>query len=239
MRTNLARRGMFAAAVLTISGIAATSGHAAADDGGTSGDAGQLDAALDAGSPLGDASLDATVPPFDATVPSDAEQGTAEGGGDDAAAAAEFLASDAGPVQDDGSLPVYTGGNIFQALCLQDPAVADPTAKPFAFDTVTASYNSPADCLKYNDEGQPGLHSCYCNQCFSLMQQCDSLEGCREILKCALANLSACQDPSTCYFTACTTVIDKWANTSTNSFLPFELLTCGNAVNNCGATQTQ
>jgi hypothetical protein len=233
MRTNLARRGMFAAAVLTISGIAATSGHASADDGGATDDAGQLDAALDAAGPDGAGSLDATVPQPDATVP-DASQGAADGGGD---AASNFLESDAGPVQDDGSLPAYTGGNIFQALCLQDPAVADPTAKPFAFNTVTAAYNSPADCLKYNDEGQPAMHSCYCNQCYSLMQQCDSLQGCREILSCALMNLSACQDPSTCYFTACTAVIDKWANTSTDSFLPFELLTCGNAVNNCAATQ--
>lgn len=238
MRTNLARRGMFAAAVLTISGIAATSGHAAADDAGsTGGDAGQLDASLDAAEPVGDASLDATVLLPDATVPlPDAGQGTAEGGGDDGPS---FYESEAGPVQDDGSLPVYTGGNIFQALCLQDPAIADPTAKPFAFDTVMPAYTSPADCLKYNDEGQPALHSCFCNSCYSLMQQCDSLQGCREILKCALTNLMACQDPSNCYFTACTTVIDKWANTSTDSFLPFELVTCGNAVNNCGATPAQ
>jgi hypothetical protein len=235
MRANLARRGTFAAAVLTISGIAATSGHAAADDagidGGSSDDGGQLDgaldAALDAAATTGvDAGLDATV-----TAMPDA----AAAPGDDSGAA--FYASDAGPIQDDGSLPVYTGPNIFQTLCLEDPAATDPLAKPFAFDTVAPSYPDTAGCLTYNDEGHAALHACFCNSCFSLMQQCDSLQGCREVLKCALDNLATCQSPSDCYFVPCTTVIDKWANTSTDAFLPFELVTCGNTVNNCGATQ--
>ena len=219
MQAFVARRGAFAAAILTICGIAVTSGHAAADDAGTDGgigdDAGPLDASQDAPGMDGATGADATLAPSDA--------GVAE-----AAVGDEFdlyALADAGPVQDDGSLPVYTGGNIFQQLCLEDPAVADPTAAPFAFTSVKAAYADVAGCLAYNDEGHASAHACYCNQCFALVQQCDSLQGCREIMKCGLDN--GCTNPTTCYFTSCTTVIDKWANTSIASFLTAKLDGCG------------
>lgn len=217
MQTFVARRGAFAAAILTICGIAVTSGHAAADDagadGGTGDDAGQLDASPG----VGDGATGA-----DATVAADGGVGEAAAGDD---AFDLYALTDAGPVQDDGSLPVYTGGNVFQALCLADPAVADPTAKPFSFTTVTAPYADAAGCLAYNDEGHASVHACYCNQCFALVQQCDALQGCRGIMKCGLDH--GCTNPTTCYFTSCTTVIDKWANTSTASFLTAKLDGCG------------
>jgi hypothetical protein len=214
MQGFVVRRGAFAAAILTICGIAVTSGHAAADDAG-------IDAGIDGG-PL-DASPDAVAPDLDATVTAPTEAGAAL----DAATADEFdlFTADAGPIQDDGSLPVYTGPNIFQQLCVQDPTLVDPTTKPFSFDTVTAPYTTPAECLNYNNEGHAAAHNCYCNQCFALVQQCDALEGCKEIMKCGLDN--NCTNPTTCYFTSCTTVIDKWANTSTATFLTFKLEGCG------------
>jgi hypothetical protein len=215
MQAFVARRGAFAAAILTISSIAATSGHAAADDAGLDSGAG-ADAGLDASQDA------AAVVTADATVSDDG------GAGDDAATNDDFdlyALTDAGPVQDDGSLPLYSGGNVFQALCVADPTVADPTTKPFSFTSVAAPYTDVTGCLAYNDEGHAAAHACFCNKCFTLVQQCDALEGCREASKCGLDH--NCTDPTTCYFSSCTTVIDKWANTSAATFLSSKLEGCG------------
>jgi hypothetical protein len=218
MQAFVARRGAFVAAILTISGIAATSGHAAADDAGV--DAGVDDAGQQPDVSQDAPAIEASTP--DATV---ADAGTAP----EAAVGDEFdlySLDGAGPVQDDGSLPVYMGSEpIYQELCVADPTVADPTTKPFSFTSVKAPYTTMADCVNYNDEGHHAAHTCLCNKCFTLMQECDSLEGCREILKCGQDH--ACTDPTTCYFASCTTVTDKWANTSIASFLSAKLDGCG------------
>ena len=144
MQAFVVRRGAFAAAILTICGIAVTSGHAAADDAG-------IDAGIDGG-PL-DASPDAVAPDLDATVTP-----TEAGAALDAETADEFdlFTADAGPIQDDGSLPVYTGPNIFQQLCVQDPTLVDPTTKPFSFDTVAAPYTDAGGVHELQQRGARG-----------------------------------------------------------------------------------
>jgi hypothetical protein len=225
MHAFLARRSLFVASVLAIGAIAATA-PAAADDAGTddAGDASMEDAST---------TMDSMAPVQDATVgTADAAPTPDAGPVDEGDGSFDLYASDAGPPQDDGSLPTYSGPNIFQSLCVEDPAIADPTAAPFAFTTVQAPYTTPAQCMNYADEGHPAIHNCYCQNCFNLIQQCDALPGCKEILQCAFANPKACQTASNCYFTACSTVIDKWANTSLASFLTSELETCA-TTNNC------
>ncbi len=221
MQAFVAKRGTFAAAILILTGIAITPGHAAADDAGADGsapdDGGQVDAGQDAA-----AVVDAGGGGADATVTADAalSDDGSEGDGFDF-----YTLDGAGPVQDDGSLPAYSGGNIYEALCVADPTIADPTTKPFSFTTVQAPYTTVAACLAYNNEGHATAHNCFCNQCFTLIQQCDALEGCRETMKCGLDN--NCTDPTTCYFASCTTVTDKWANTSAATFLSAKLESCG------------
>jgi hypothetical protein len=214
------RRGLFAASILAISGIAAT-GHA--DDGGL------LDAGLDAGLALDAAQQDASpgsdAAPMDATVASDAATPPAA----DAADEFDLLASDAGPIQEDGALPAYSGGNVFNLLCLQDPAT-NLSEAPFSFSNLPSPYPDAAGCMKYADQGHTAVHNCYCTSCFDLMQQCDAVAGCKEILKCELDNAAACTTATGCYFGPCGAVIDKWNNTSVSAFLPTLLQKCGAAA---------
>jgi hypothetical protein len=209
------KRSLFAVCIVTIAGIAATPGRAGADDGGIGDDAG-LDAALDAAPDAMPSTADASPTP-DATI-------------DMPDATPTPTSSGSGPMADDGAVPTYTGGNIYQALCIDDPTIADPTAKPFVFANVQPAYTTPAACKMFDAQGHTSVHNCYCDSCFSAMQQCDSLPGCRAILKCELDK--GCTDPTSCYFTACGTIIDKWANTSTASFLTYLLEQCGK-TNNC------
>lgn len=226
MQAFLLRRGVFAASILVLTALATTG---RADDAGLadagSPDAGDAATVADAGASAGDdAAPDSSV--------GEIADGAADAMNGDATVTPVFMLinSDAGPIPDDGSLPTYSGQDIFSLLCVQNPATQDPTATPFSFTSVAKPYPDAASCLMYADQGHPMVHNCFCNSCFDLMQQCDALEGCKEILKCELD--SNCGDPSTCYFGACTTVIDKWNNTSTATFLTYLLKQCGTA-NSC------
>jgi hypothetical protein len=237
MQAFLARRGLFAASILAISAIAAT-GHAD-DAGADSGadDAGVTDAAADVSAPTADASGTEDATTADATTTPDAGS---PGSGD------EFVVPDApfnpdgegpGYIQEDGSLPSYAcGNNIFQLVGVTDPGTtfddAGDSNASVAFDKIPAPYTTPAACLTYggtdpNDTAHKSVHDCYCNSCFNLMEQCDALEGCKEIMKCELDNSAACTSPTLCYFGPCGTVIDKWNNTSAATFIPYLLQQCG------------
>lgn len=224
MQAFVLRRGLFAASILVLTALAATG---RADDGGA-------DAGEDAGATaLADASADAaqstdaTVSGDDAMTAGDSTTST----GDDVSTF-DLITSDAGPVMDDGLLPTYTGPSIWTQLCLVDPATQDPTAAPYSFSSVQPPYTDVAGCMQYQDNvGHTDVHNCYCNSCFDTIQQCDALEGCKEILKCELD--SGCTDADSCYFTSgCGTVIDKWNNTSLAAFITSQLETCVTA-NNC------
>jgi hypothetical protein len=221
MQAFQVRRGLFAASILAISGIAAT-GHA--DDAG-------VDAGADAGADAAvqqDASQGADASGMDATVTSTSDAEPASDAGEEPPAF-DLLTSDASDIQDDGSLPAYSGTNIFALLCLQDPATT-PSQAPLSYSSLLAPYPDQAGCMKYADQGHPAVHSCYCTSCFSLMQQCDAVAGCKEILKCELDNAAACSTATGCYFGPCGTVIDKWNNTSLSAFLPTLLQKCGAAA---------
>jgi hypothetical protein len=216
MQAFLTRRGIFAASMLTISAIAATSTHASADDAGVVDEGGAADAMVADAAEAGNAApADAAGTTADATVPSaDASPGDALGSGLP------------GYVTPDGAPPVYSGGDIFQALCVQNPNVTN-----FDFATVASPYPDAAGCKAYNDEGHNAAHSCLCDNCFKLMQQCDALPGCREILKCQFD--AGCTNSTSCYLAPgapCSTVIDAWGTGSVSTALTQYLTTCGAAA---------
>jgi hypothetical protein len=213
MQAFLTRRGIFAASMLTISAIAATSTHASADDAGVVDDGGAADA-----TPLDSATEAGSVPDATGATGSDATVAATD-------ASAEAATGSGLPmyITPDGGPPAYSGGDIFQRLCVQNPGVMN-----FSFTTVIAPYAAPASCKTYNDEGHNAAHSCMCDNCFTLMQQCDALPGCREILKCQWD--AGCTDSTTCYLAPgapCAAPIDAWGTGSVSTALTQYLTTCG------------
>jgi hypothetical protein len=89
-----------------------------------------------------------------------------------------------------------------------------------------------ASCVAYaGSEGHATVHTCFCNSCFDLMQQCDALQGCREILKCELD--SGCTDSTSCYLlpgAPCASVIDAWGTGSVATALTQYITACGSAA---------
>jgi hypothetical protein len=110
---------------------------------------------------------------------------------------------------DDGLVPTFSGGNILDFLCIAPPA---PLPTPFAYNTVKAPYSDVAGCKAYDAQGHKAAHDCFCQSCFTLVQQCDALPACRVILKCALD--SGCNSANACYL--------------------FPGAPCVNAINNAG-----
>jgi hypothetical protein len=217
MQGFLTRRGIYAAAMMTIAAIAATSSHASADDAGPA-DAGDDAATADA---TADAAGEAAAPTEDATT------GTSDASGDAAVAADAPSVPGVPYAQPDGAPPGYSGGDIFQRLCIDAP-----TNVNYAFNVVTAPYADAASCKTATvTEGHKAVHDCYCDSCFSLVQQCDALPGCQAILKCELD--SGCTDSNSCYLlpgAPCYTVISSWGTGSVATALTQFLQTCSAAA---------
>jgi len=220
MHSILSKRSLFALCLVTIAGVAAMPTRAIADDGGID------DAGLDAAT--SDAETDAVAP--DAATGMTGMMDATTMGTMDATTTPPPATASGGYPMDDGMLPVYTGGDIFQRLCIQNPTVDDPSAVPFAFNSIKAAYPDATSCKAFDAQGHMAVHDCLCDKCFDVIQECDSRPGCREILKCELD--AGCGDPSACYFGACQKVIDKWANTSNDSFITYLIEQCQTA-NSC------
>jgi hypothetical protein len=176
-----------------------------------------------------DGASEAAAPDDSGNAAMDATLGTADASGADAAIADAANApynEGTGFVQSDGSLPAYSGGDIFQRLCI-DP----PTNVNFAFDTIKAPYTDAAGCMAFNNQGHPAVHNCFCAGCFELMQQCDALPGCQQILKCELD--AGCTDSNSCYLlpgAPCYSVINSWGTGSVMTALTSYLQTCGQGL---------
>ena len=125
-------------------------------------------------------------------------------------------------ILDDGSLPAYCGGDIFQELGVTSPNVAG-----FDFSSVAAPYQTPADCANFDSQGHEAAHTCLCNNCFADQQQCDALAGCRAIQKCGQD--TGCTDTNSCYYAnpTCSAIIDGFGTGSVATALSQALLTCG------------
>jgi hypothetical protein len=126
--------------------------------------------------------------------------------------------------------PAAFSGELFSMLCVQNP---DETT--FSYDSVKAPYADSAACKLFDNQGHPGPHDCLCGACFSLMQQCDAIAGCRAIAKCAWDN--GCTSANACYLypgAPCTNVIDQWGTGSVSTGLEAALSNCGQ-TNQCPA----
>ncbi len=130
---------------------------------------------------------------------------------------------------DDGSVPTFAG-DIFATVGV------DAAGLPmnFSYSSVTAPYTDAAGCIAFTSAGataHQAEHTCLCNSCFSLMQQCDSIPGCQAIWKCAAD--SGCTDSNTCYLNPgapCSTVIDQWGTGSVATALEQMVGVCGQAA---------
>jgi hypothetical protein len=210
MNPLASRRSVFAACILAIGGMAAD------PDGGTDAAAAE------------DASPEAAV--ADASPASTPDATVADGSGESPEAASDdgALMSDVPQyVQPDGALPVYTGGNIYDLLCVQDPGVV-----PFDFSAIQPPYTTAAQCKAFDpSQGHPTARACLCDNCFSLQQQCDALPGCEDIQKCGFD--TGCTDADSCYLVGmkCVTQINNWGTGSVATALSQLLDTCGQAAN--------
>jgi hypothetical protein len=207
MHPLASRRSVFAACILAIGGMAAD------PDGGTDAAAAE-DASPEAA--VADAS------PADATV-ADGSGATPDAASDDAA-----LMDDVPQyVQPDGSLPTYTGGNIYDLLCVQDPGVV-----PFDFSAIKPPYTTQAECKTFDpSQGHATARACLCDNCFTLQQQCDALPGCEDIQKCGFD--TGCNNADSCYLVGgkCVTQINNWGTGSVATALSQMLEVCGQAAN--------
>jgi hypothetical protein len=209
MRPPISRGSLFVVACISIAGIAASPNDSGALDGDASASPG------DSG-----ASTDATM----------AANGAAEAAVPDSAVN-PFESGPSGwpgPTEADGAPPPFSGPNIFQQLCMDDPK-----APAFAFTSVPAPYTDAAGCKLFDSQGHATLHNCQCDSCFDLIQQCDALKSCREIHKCRMD--SGCTDSNSCYLlpgSPCTTVINQWGSGGVATALVTMLGTCG-TTNKC------
>jgi hypothetical protein len=74
---------------------------------------------------------------------------------------------------------------------------------------------------------------CMCNKCLAAIQECDALQGCREIRECSQA--SGCDSEISCYLfpgAPCVDVIDKWGNASVSVTVSLEYIKCAK-LNKC------
>ncbi len=235
----LSRRSVTFAVLLAAGALAAAPGDAGStqstgDDGGLS----TLgDDAGDAAPATGDASQ--TGSGGDSGSSAVSEAGSDAGAGDGAApctataydAATEASVfnytgvwSTAAPALDDGGV-FSTCSNVFSLL-----GVTDPNVPGFSYTTVASPYPDMAGCHAYDAQGHKGPHDCLCDNCFTLQQQCDALQGCKAIQKCG--EDSGCTDPNSCYLipgAPCTTIIDQWGNGSVSTALVQLIETCGQA----------
>jgi hypothetical protein len=211
MHPFASRRSVFAACILAIGAMAAD------PDGGTDAAAAQ-DGSADAAS-----AADATTATPDATVttPTDA---SGEAAGEDGAAAAE-AGGGVQYVQPDGALPPYSAGNVYDLLCVPDPGVTF-----FAFDTVKPPYADVAGCMAFKRSGHTAAYDCFCQNCFSLQQQCDALPGCQAIQKCELD--IGCTNANSCYLGGgpCVAPINNYGTGSVSTALTQLIATCGSGA---------
>jgi hypothetical protein len=214
-------------------GVVAATPDGGADDGGSGDDAG--------------IASDATT--SDASPVSDSSSGDASPAGD-----GPDPATWPGPPSDDGALddgymPSFTldNGNALNYL-----GICQTLPTPYSYTVVQKPYADVAGCMQFDSQGHPAAHNCYCQKCFDLVQQCDALPGCQEIVKCfedsgCVTNKTACTlaavaEPKlactptlTCYLfpsAPCATTIDKWGNATVSTGVMDLLVTCGQA-NSC------
>jgi hypothetical protein len=176
--------------------------------------------------------LDAALPPAPYVNPPTATCNASQFiGSTDAASAADAPGPTtwSGPPGYDASPPMVSG-DIYAML-----GITNPGAMTFTYSNVTAPYPDAAGCKAFDSQGHQMVHDCLCDNCFSLLQQCDALTGCKAIEKCAWDTgcdpSAALTSASSCYPLSggggCITPIDKYGTGSVSTGLSQQLGLCG------------
>jgi hypothetical protein len=222
---KLTHHHLLAVCALAIGAVAAVPNDADVEDDASS----EADASTTTDGAAADAAADVTTgTTTDATVSAAPEGGSQDAGApgaSDSGAAGDAEEGDASQyITPDGAPPPYDAGDIFGLLC-----VANPNESTFVYSSVPAPYTDTAGCMAYQVSGQAGYaasRTCLCQNCYALEQQCDSIEGCREIQTCALK--TGCNNVDSCYLVSgdCATVINAWGNGSVATGLSEEIMNC-------------
>jgi len=105
--------------------------------------------------------------------------------------------------------------------------VEDPQPDETLYQDTASPYEDAAGCKAF-ENAFPEIHDCMCDKCFDVQQQCDALEGCREIAQCGIE--IGCTDAYSCYLTPadakCVPIIDKWGNTGLAAAVSLALSAC-------------
>jgi hypothetical protein len=102
--------------------------------------------------------------------------------------------------------------------------------EPYKFSELELPYETSDQCIMHGEEERDDTSAeseCMCNQCLELMQECDVLPGCVEIVACAME--SGCRDEFFCYLipgAPCTETIDRWGNATLATAVSVALLDC-------------
>ncbi|MBM4362576.1 MAG: hypothetical protein FJ104_07835 [Deltaproteobacteria bacterium] len=132
--------------------------------------------------------------------------------------------------------PVYMGDDILADMGVADtPGLAEDLKREFQFTSVAEPYpaGDVAACKGFVEASDPikAIHDCSCDECGDLQRQCDALEGCQEIARCAIE--IGCSDPYSCYLLPvngkCIPIIDKWGNTGLHTAISNRLGECTTA----------
>ena len=124
-------------------------------------------------------------------------------------------------------------------------ALRSPMPTYFRFDQVPDPWSAVTIdvCKTYTTPETPPnsqpTRDCLCTNCLDLVHQCDSLQGCREIVQCA--SQVGCNSIITCYLLpqptakdpsgkACQAVIDKWGNSGFAAYLANRIQECSTAA---------
>jgi hypothetical protein len=134
-----------------------------------------------------------------------------------------------GPPGYDAS-PPSVGGDIYAMLGIKNPG-----AMTFTYSDVTAPYADAAGCKAFDSQGHQMVHDCLCDNCFTLVQECDALAGCKVIEKCAWDTgcdpSAALTSAASCYPLSggggCIAPIDKYGTGSVSTGLSQQLGLCG------------
>jgi hypothetical protein len=134
---------------------------------------------------------------------------------------------------DDGAVPSYAG-DIWTTVGVDNSALP----APFSYTSITAAYTDQAGCLAFDAQGHQAEHDCLCKSCLSLMQQCDSMPGCRAVWKCSAD--SGCTNANTCYLyppAPCVIPINQYGTGSVDVATVQALGTCGMGASPACPTQ--
>jgi hypothetical protein len=137
------------------------------------------------------------------------------------------------------SLRAASGLLVFAALaaCGDDaPSENSEYPEPVHFSELKPPFPDGPACIANaakKRQDTSAVTICRCNSCMELMQECEAVTGCTDIIACV--NRSGCRDEFSCYLfpgAPCTATIDQWGNSSLATVIALDIMKCS-TTNNC------